>query len=179
MKFSWAQRRAPSLSCRAELSRTTLSCHLSPPGAVDGGMVGLSAGVGSEPGRQLVNKPRNSSPPPLPLPSMCKFLVPREGPSAGSPLGHFFTKFSLFPSAEEQATRDHKEPGAPILSSVGLFPFALHGLRHPSVIESPEPDLNPKLCVSVVPGLPGHQSWLPCAKILPRAATSRGPRPEA
>lgn len=38
--------------------------------------------------------------------SMCKFLVPQEGPSSDSPLGHFFYKILFIPTSAEEPTWD-------------------------------------------------------------------------
>lgn len=129
--------------------------------------------------RQLgVRRPRNSSPPPLPFLHVQIPWSPRRAPQrAHHWVIFFFTKFSLFPlQLRNQATRDPQGARSTHPRLGGSIPLCPSWPEAPhSVIESPEPDLNPKLCVSVkYRGCLGIRVGCPVPRFFPRAATSRG-----
>lgn len=116
---------------------------------------------------------------PFALPPCANSLAPQEGPSASSPLGHFFFYKILFiPTSQlrNQATPDPQGARSAHPQLGGSIPLCPSWPEAPhSVIESPEPDLNPKLCVSVkYRGCLGIRVGCPAPRFFPRAAMSQG-----
>lgn len=109
--------------------------------------------------------------------SMRKFPGPPGGPLSELTIGSFFFYKILFiPTSQlrNQATRDPQGARSTHPRLGGSIPLCPSWPEAPhSVIESPEPDLNPKLCVSVkYQGCLGIRVGCPAPRFFPRAATS-------